>query len=96
MAASSFAASTNSPAMNTDPATLKKLPLFRIRLTQHVWVKVLNMLFHAFSGISQPEEQISRGRRDVQIIGAIGGRHAAAPRPARGHGQIVVLLQTPT
>jgi hypothetical protein len=27
--ASSFAASTNSPAMNTDPATLKNLPLFQ-------------------------------------------------------------------
>jgi hypothetical protein len=30
-AASFFAPSTNSPAMNTDPATLKNLPLFRIQ-----------------------------------------------------------------
>jgi hypothetical protein len=47
-AASSSVASTNSPAMNTDPATLKNLPLFRIRLTEHVWFPIADELFHTF------------------------------------------------
>src|ERR1019366_4190107 len=51
---------------------------------------------HHSSGIAQSEKQIPRERREVQIIRAVGGRHAAAARPGRGHGQIIVLLQTPT
>jgi len=47
-AASSFAASTNSPAMNTDPAILKNLPLFRIRLSGHAWFKLTDVLLPAF------------------------------------------------
>ena len=47
------------------------------------------------SGIVQAEEQISRGRREVQIIRAIGGCPTTVDRPAVGVGQIVVLLQIP-
>jgi len=46
-------------------------------------------------GIAQSEKQIPRGRREVQIIRAVGGCHAAAGYPVGGHGQVIVLLQTP-
>jgi hypothetical protein len=51
--ASSFAASTNSPAMNADPATLKKLPLFRMRLTGHVWFPMADAFLPTIQGLAR-------------------------------------------
>ena len=49
---------------------------------------------HPASRTVEAEKQISRGRRDRDAVGAVGGGDGiAARRPARRRGQIVVLLQ---
>ena len=53
------------------------------------------ILLARVSGIGQTEKQISRRRREVQIICAIGRCSATVGRPVGWHGEIVVLLQTP-
>ena len=50
----------------------------------------------AHLGMRQPVKEIARWVDHVERICAVGVRHPAAGRPVAGHGQIVVLLQSPT
>ena len=62
---------------------------------EHLFADGLTASANSRGLLFQPEEQISRGWSEVQIIGAIGSRYTAAGRPAGRRIQIAILLQAP-